>query len=45
MWLGVIGALSIPFIEVAPQTWMKSYAPLPKIKQERKKEIKKIIVL
>jgi len=42
MWLGVIGALSIPFIEVAPQTWMKSYAPLPKIKQERKKEIKKI---
>tara|TARA_Y100001951_G_scaffold65310_1_gene52457 strand:+ start:227 stop:493 length:267 start_codon:yes stop_codon:yes gene_type:complete len=35
MWLGIIGALSIPVIKVAPQTWMKSYAPLPK---ENKKE-------
>jgi hypothetical protein len=42
MWLGVIGALNIPFIEVAPKVWMKSYAPLPKIKQERKKKIKEI---
>tara|TARA_Y100000310_G_scaffold171127_1_gene171319 strand:- start:477 stop:848 length:372 start_codon:yes stop_codon:yes gene_type:complete len=42
MWLGVIGALNIPVIEVAPQTWMKSYAPLPKEKQERKRKIKEI---
>jgi len=42
MWLGIIGALSVPVIEIAPQTWMKSYAPLPKEKQERKREIKKI---
>ena len=42
MWLGVIGALNIPVIEVAPQTWMKSYAPLPKDKQERKRKIKEI---
>ena len=42
MWLGIIGALNIPLIEVTPQMWMKSYAPLPKIKQERKKKIKEI---
>jgi hypothetical protein len=42
MWLGIIGALSIPVIKVAPQTWMKSYAPLPKDKQERKRKIKEI---
>ena len=42
MWLGIIGALNIPVIEVAPQTWMKSYAPLPKEKQERKRKIKEI---
>jgi hypothetical protein len=44
MWLGIIGALSIPVIEVAPQTWMKSYAPLPKEKQERKRKIKEIAI-
>ena len=42
MWLGIIGALSVPVIEIAPQTWMKSYAPLPKDKQERKRKIKEI---
>ena len=42
MWLGIIGALNIPLIEVTPQMWMKSYAPLPKIKQERKAKLKKI---
>jgi len=42
MWLGIIGALNIPLIEVTPQMWMKSYTPLPKIKQERKKKIKEI---
>ena len=42
MWLGVIGAFNLPVIKVAPQTWMKSYAPLPKDKQERKRKIKEI---
>ena len=28
-WLGAIGALNISAIEVTPQLWMKSYAPLP----------------
>ena len=42
MWLGIIGSLNIPLIKVTPQMWMKSYAPLPKIKQERKKKIKEI---
>ena len=42
MWLGIIGSLNIPLIEVTPQMWMKSYAPLPKIKQERKRKIKEI---
>ena len=44
MWLGIIGALSVPVIEIAPQTWMKSYAPLPKEKQERKRKIKEIAI-
>ena len=44
MWLGIIGALNIPVIKVAPQTWMKSYAPLPKEKQERKRKIKEIAI-
>ena len=44
MWLGVIGALNLPVIKVAPQTWMKSYAPLPKDKQERKRKIKEIAI-
>ena len=42
MWLGIIGSLNIPLIQVTPQMWMKSYAPLPKIKQERKRKIKEI---
>ena len=42
MWLGIIGSLNIPLVKVTPQMWMKSYAPLPKIKQERKKKIKEI---
>jgi len=42
MWLGIIGSLNIPLVQVTPQMWMKSYAPLPKIKQERKKKIKEI---
>ena len=42
MWLGVLGANNIPVLQVTPQTWMKRFQPLPKIKKERKAELKKI---
>jgi Holliday junction resolvasome RuvABC endonuclease subunit len=41
-WLGAIGALNISVVEVTPQLWMKSYAPLPKIKLERKRKLQSI---
>ena len=44
MWLGIIGSLNLPFMEVPPQTWMKSYNPLPKDKKDRKKAIKDIAI-
>ena len=44
MWLGIIGSLNLPFMEVPPQTWMKSYSPLPKDKKDRKKAIKDIAI-
>jgi hypothetical protein len=42
MWLGVLGANKIPVLQVTPQRWMKDFQPLPKIKQERKAELKRI---
>lgn len=42
MWLGVLGANRIPTIQVTPQRWMKDFQPLPKIKKDRKNEIKRI---
>ena len=44
MWLGIIGSLNLPFMEVPPQTWMKAYDPLPKEKKDRKKAIKDIAI-
>jgi len=43
-WLGILGAYDIPTTEVTPQVWMKPLQPLPKIKKERKSELKKIAV-
>jgi len=43
-WLGILGAYDIPTLEVTPQAWMKRLQPLPKIKKERKNELKKIAV-
>jgi hypothetical protein len=40
MWLGVLGANKIPVLQVTPQRWMKDFQPLPKIKKERKAELK-----
>ena len=43
-WLGILGAYDIQTIEVTPQTWMKPLQPLPKIKRERKNELKQIAI-
>ena len=42
MWLGVLGANKIPVLQVTPQSWMKRFQPLPKIKKDRKNELKRI---
>ena len=39
-WLGVIGSLNLPLMEVPPKVWMSSYAPVPKDKKERKEYLK-----
>ena len=41
-WLGILGSLNVSTIEVTPQTWMKDFQPLPKIKRDRKNELKRI---
>ena len=41
MWLGIIGSLNLPFMEVLPKTWMSPYDPVPKSKKERKEYLKK----
>jgi len=43
-WLGILGAYDIPTLEVTPQVWMKPLQPLPKIKRERKNELKQIAI-
>jgi|TARA_Y100000310_G_scaffold20602_1_gene19975 hypothetical protein len=40
MWLGILGAYKVNVIKVTPRVWMNDYAPLSKIKKERKKELK-----
>ena len=40
MWLGIIGSLNLPFMEVTPKVWMSSYKPVPKDKKERKQYLK-----
>ena len=40
MWLGILGAYRVNVIKVTPRVWMNDYAPLSKIKNERKKELK-----
>ena len=42
MWIGILASHNISYTEVPPQTWMKEYQPLPKIKTERKKMLKLI---
>ena len=35
-WLGILATLKIPYIQVTPHTWMKSYPKAPKNKKDRK---------
>jgi Holliday junction resolvasome RuvABC endonuclease subunit len=42
MWIGILASFKIPVIKVTPQSWMKKYQPLPKVKQERKQRLKEI---
>ena len=42
MWLGCLGTLKIPYIEVIPKTWMGHFGDLPKDRQERKQTLKQI---
>ena len=39
-WLGIIGSLNLPYMEVPPKVWMSSYDPVPKDKKERKQYLK-----
>ena len=39
-WLGIIGSLNLPYMEVIPKVWMSSYDPVPKDKKERKEYLK-----
>lgn len=42
MWLGIIASHGITPKKVSPQTWMKGLQPLPKIRKERKLELKRL---
>tara|TARA_Y100000310_G_C20678417_1_gene814429 strand:- start:1782 stop:2252 length:471 start_codon:yes stop_codon:yes gene_type:complete len=42
MWLGILAANNITPIKVSPFKWMQEFAPLPKIKKERKQMLKEI---
>lgn len=41
-WLGILASFNIEPIFVTPQKWQKAYGELPKVKKERKNEMKKI---
>lgn len=42
IWIGILESFEIKYKLVTPQTWQKEFHPLPKIKQERKKELRLI---
>ena len=42
IWQGIFGVHNLSYQKVTPQTWQKAYAPLSKIKKERKNELKEI---
>ena len=42
MWLGCLGTLKIPYVEVLPRKWMGHFGDLPKDRQDRKRTLKQI---
>lgn len=42
IWIGILESFEIKYKLVTPQTWQKEFHPLPKNKQERKKELRSI---
>ena len=42
MWLGCLGTLKIPYVEVLPRKWMQHFGDLPKDRQDRKRTLKQI---
>ena len=42
IWIGILESLKMKYKLVSPQTWQKDFHPLPKDKQERKKELRLI---
>jgi hypothetical protein len=39
-WLGILAALSMPYVQVSPNKWMKHFGAMPKEKKDRKNHIK-----
>ena len=42
IWIGILATLGIKTVKVSPFKWMEKWKPLPKIKKERKNELKMI---
>lgn len=42
MWHGILAALGIPFKEVTPHKWQKSFGTMPKEKKSRKHRLKSL---
>ncbi len=44
IWQGILSALNIEIEFITPQKWQKHFAPLPKIKKDRKNKLKQIAI-
>ena len=40
MWLGLLAAYNIPYTQVTPAKWIRSYGSMPKAKTQRKNHLK-----
>ena len=39
-WLGILASLHIPYIQVTPHSWMKTFGAMPKAKKDRKHHLR-----
>ena len=39
-WLGILASLKIPYMQVTPHSWMKTFGAMPKDKPKRKHHLK-----